>query len=40
MLIEIKDFKEMEPFYIDKSSYGNMDDWLPVGDVESVKTIR
>lgn len=37
VLIEVEDVIQVEPFSIDKSSYGNMDDWLPVGDIESVK---
>lgn len=39
VLINIKDFQSVKPFKIDKSSYGNMDDWLPVGDIETVKEI-
>lgn len=37
VLITIKDFKELEPFKIDRSDYGNMDDWLPVENIEKVK---
>ena len=37
VLIEIKNVEEIEHFSIDKSNYGNMDDWLPVGDIEEVK---
>ncbi len=37
VLIEVEDVAELEPFRIDKSEYGNMDDWLPVGDIENVK---
>lgn len=37
VLITIKDFGETGHFKIDRSAYGNMDDWLPVGDIESVK---
>ena len=37
VLITIKDFKELEPFKIDRSNYGNMDDWLPVENIEKVK---
>lgn len=37
VLIEVSDVTETAPFGIDKSGYGNMDDWLPVGDIESVK---
>ena len=29
--------ESVEPFAIDRSDYGNMDDWLPVGDINSVK---
>lgn len=34
VLIGVKDVTEVEPFEIDRSEFGNMDDWLPVGDVE------
>jgi hypothetical protein len=37
VLIEVSDVKEVEPFQIDKSDYGNMDDWLPVEQIERVK---
>ena len=37
VLIEIEDVEELEPFGIDKSDYGNMDDWLPVEDIDKVK---
>lgn len=37
VLIEIKEFEELNSFPIDKSNYGNMDDWLPVGNINSVK---
>ena len=36
VLIEVADVKEILPFAIDKSKYGNMDDWLPVDKIESV----
>jgi len=36
VLISIKDFCEIENFKIDKSEYGNMDDWLPVGNIDNV----
>jgi len=39
VLIEISDVEKLEPFGYDRSQYGNMDDWLPVGDIESVKTL-
>jgi len=34
VLIEVADVKEIHPFAIDRSQYGNMDDWLPVGKIE------
>ena len=37
VLIEIDSAKEVTPLRIDKSKYSNMDDWLPVVDIESVK---
>lgn len=37
VLIAIKDFRETENFQIDRSSFGNMDDWLPVGDIDHVR---
>lgn len=36
VLIEVKNIEPLEPFKFDKSNYSNMDDWLPVGDIESV----
>jgi hypothetical protein len=36
VLIEITDVSEISPFVIDKSNYGNMDDWLPVGEISEV----
>ena len=37
VLIEISDFEVLEPFKIDRSDYGNMDDWLPVENIERIK---
>lgn len=37
VLIEVKNVEEIESFAIDKSSYGNMDDWLPVEKIETVR---
>ncbi len=37
VLIEIESAKEIPPFYIDKNDYGNMDEWLPVENIEKVK---
>jgi len=39
VLIEVGETEEVEPFMIDKSDYGNMDDWLPVGNIEKVKVL-
>ncbi len=36
-LVEVSHVKEIAPFSIDKSAFSNMDDWLPVGDIEKVK---
>jgi len=37
VLIIIEDFEELVPFKIDRSQYSNMDDWLPVEDINKVK---
>ena len=37
VLIEIQRLQELEPFAIDKSAFGNMDDWLPVEQIEKVR---
>ena len=37
VLIEVENVKAVEEFGIDRSRYGNMDDWLPVEDIDSVK---
>lgn len=37
MLISIEKFRDLESFPIDKSAFSNMDDWLPVGDIEKLK---
>jgi hypothetical protein len=37
VLIEVTNLQPLEPFAIDRSEYGNMDDWLPVGTIENVK---
>lgn len=37
VLITIESFQELDPFKIDRSQYGNMDDWLPVEDINNVK---
>jgi hypothetical protein len=37
VLIEISNVEKVGPFRIDKSNYGNMDDWLLVEEIEKVK---
>lgn len=37
VLIEVENLREITPFSIDRSSYSNMDDWLPVDNIESIK---
>lgn len=38
VLIGLKKIEEVPSFAIDKSNYGNMDDWLPVESIETVKS--
>jgi len=40
VLITIRDFEQLTPFKIDRSDFGNMDDWLPVEDIRKVKKER
>lgn len=37
VLIEIEQIEQLQPFAIDRSEYGNMDDWLPVEDIDTVR---
>ncbi len=37
VLIEVTSVEAIPPFAIDKSDYGNMDDWLAVETIESVR---
>lgn len=37
VLIEVENVKAIEQFEINRSEYGNMDDWLPVEDINKVK---
>ncbi len=39
VLIEVDEVEQLAPFPIDKSQYGNMDDWLPVEDIQSVRVL-
>lgn len=36
-LITVIDFLLLDPFPIDRSAYGNMDDWLPVEKIDTVR---
>jgi hypothetical protein len=36
-LVEVENFENLSPFKFDRSEFGNMDDWLPVGNIELVK---
>ena len=38
VIMELDQVQEIEPIPIDKSDYGNMDDWLPVGSIDSVRS--
>lgn len=37
VLIGISNLESLKPFSIDMSDYGNMDDWLAVGDIRPLK---
>ncbi len=37
VLVSIINYELLQPFKIDRSDYGNMDDWLPVENINSVK---
>lgn len=37
VLITVGHVNELEPFKIDRSNYGNMDDWLQVENIDTVK---
>lgn len=36
VLVGVGDVSPVAPFAIDRGEYGNMDDWLPVEDIQSV----
>lgn len=38
VLIEIDQIVELAPFKLDRHEYGNMDDWLPVGSIDLVRS--
>jgi len=35
-LVKVDEIEELSPFPIDKSDFGNMDDWLPVGNIKDA----
>ncbi len=37
VLIEVEQVQALDPFSFDRSAYGNMDDWLPVETIDSVR---
>ena len=37
VLVEVSGIKKIEPFRVDKSNFGNMDDWLLVEQIERVR---
>jgi hypothetical protein len=39
VLIEVEEVTAVAPFGFDRSAYGNMDDWLPVGEIHSVRRV-
>lgn len=39
VLIEVENTMAIEPVGIDKSAFSNMDDWLPVGNIEEVRVM-
>lgn len=40
VLIGIENVAPLSPFGVDKSEYGNMDDWLMVGEIGKVKLVK
>jgi hypothetical protein len=36
VLVEVREITSVPPYAIDRSAYGNMDDWLPVGEIDSI----
>ena len=37
VLVSVDNVTALDPFAIDKSEFGNMDDWLLVGDIKTIK---
>ena len=38
VIIKLESFETIVPFKFDKNRFSNMDDWLPVEDINSVST--
>ena len=38
VLIEVDEITELAPFKLDRHEYGHMDDWLPVGSIDQVRS--
>lgn len=38
VLVNVEDVREVTPFQFDKSKFGNMDDWLPVENIELYRS--
>ena len=36
VLVGLQDIETINPFHIDRTSFSNMDDWLPVGRIEKI----
>ena len=39
VLVTVSDVQSVEPIAVDRSGYGNMDDWLPVEEIGKVRFI-
>jgi hypothetical protein len=39
VLMEVEGVTAVVPFGFDRSAYGNMDDWLSVGEIDAVRTV-
>lgn len=39
VLVEVEDIQPVDAFAIDRSRFSNMDDWLPVGQIDTVITV-
>lgn len=39
VLVEVEDIEPLDAFAIDRDRFSNMDDWLPVGQIDTVITV-